>query len=262
MNTALLVTVNETRKGLHVMWSYKFNLVTETFMLGFVFIGIAFFMGDGALRSEWLPAALLGYLIWFFAVIALNSMGSGLMEEAQTGTLEQVYMSPTPIFVVFVGRLFAMLVASTIMVALVGIGLLVALRISIPVNWQALPVLTLTMAGVFGLGYAIAGATLVFKRTGSLTNMFTTVMLFLNGSMLPVDRLPEWLEVAAKALPTTQGIIVVRRVMLDGRSLADVWSDGSLERLAIHSFALLLVGLAVFVYLQGVAKTRGTLGQY
>ena len=171
MSTALLITVNETRKGLLIMWSYKFNLVTETLMLGFIFIGIAFFMGDGTLRPDWLPGALLGYLIWFFAIIALNSMGGGLMEEAQAGTLEQLYMSPTPTFVVFVGRLFPTLVASTIMVALVATGLLLLLRISIPVNWQGLPVLALTMVSVFGLGYAIAGATLVFNRTGSLTNM-------------------------------------------------------------------------------------------
>ena len=87
-------------------------------------------------------------------------------------------------------------------------------------------------------------------------------MLFLTGSMLPVDRLPEWLEAAARALPTTQGIVVTRLVVLDGRSLGDVWSDGSLVSLVIHSALLLLVGLAVFIYLEGVAKTRGTLGQY
>jgi ABC-2 type transport system permease protein len=262
LSTAILTTYNETRKGLLVMWSYKFNLSTEMFMLGFIFVGIGFFMGDGELRPEWLPGALLGYLIWFYATIGLNSMAGGLMEEAQAGTLEQIYMSPTPTFVVFVGRLFATLISSTIMVGLVGTGLLLLLRISIPLNWLGLPVFILTMVGVFGMGYAIAGATLVFKRTGSLTNMLTNVMLFLNGAFLPVDRLPEWLGLVAKGLPTTQGIVVVRRVMLDGQSLGDTWSDGSLVRLALPSAVLLAVGLAVFVYLQGVAKQRGTLGQY
>ena len=115
------------------------------------------------------------------------------------------------------------------------------------------------MVGVFGLGYAVSGTTPVFKRTGSLSNILANVMLFLNGAFLPVDRLPEWLELVAKALPTTQGIVVVRRVMLDDQSLGDTWSDGSLVRLALYSAVLLL---AVFVYLQGVAKKRGTPGQY
>ena len=75
MSTALLTTLNETRKGLLIMWSYKFNLSTEMFMLAFIFVGIGFFMGDGELRPEWLPGTLLGYLIWYYATLGLNSMG-------------------------------------------------------------------------------------------------------------------------------------------------------------------------------------------
>jgi len=61
-------------------------------------------------------------------------------------------MSPTPTYVVFVGRILATLLWSTVMVGLVGTGLLLLLRISIPLNWQWLPVFALTMVGVFGLG--------------------------------------------------------------------------------------------------------------
>ena len=102
----------------------------------------------------------------------------------------------------------------------------------------------------------------MFKRVPALTNMVTNLLLFLNGSLLPVDRLPDGVELAAKALPTTQGIIVLRDVMLEGRSLSAVWSDGSLVYLALHSALFLAVGWLAFKYAEGVAKKRGTLGQY
>jgi ABC-2 type transport system permease protein len=77
-----------------------------------------------------------------------------------------------------------------------------------------------------------------------------------------VDRLPDGVELAAKALPTTQGIIVLRDVMLEGRSLNAVWSDGSLAFLLVHSVLFLVVGWVAFKYAEGVARKRGTLGQY
>ena len=44
-------------------------------------------------------------------------------------------MSPTPTYVVFVGRILASLLWSTVMVGIVRTGLLLLLRISIPLNW-------------------------------------------------------------------------------------------------------------------------------
>ncbi|MBN2306160.1 MAG: ABC transporter permease, partial [Anaerolineae bacterium] len=63
-------------------------------------------------------------------------------------------------------------------------------------------------------------------------------------------------------LPTTQGIIVLRRVLLDGESLADVWTDGALILLAVHSVVLFVVGLLVYATCERIAKRQGSLGQY
>jgi len=262
MTTALLTTANETWKGIILSWGYRFNLGTELLMLGFIFVGIGFFMGNGELEPDRLAVALVGYLTWFYAIIVLNGMANGLAEEAQSGTLEQLYMSPTPAAMLLVGRVASTLITSTVMVAIVGLGLMALLRITMPLGWQWLPVFGLTLLGLLGMGYAAAGATIVFKRTGSLTNMLTNMMLFLNGSLLPVDRLPEWLEVIAKGLPTTLGIIAMRRVIFDGESLANLWSDGTLLLLAAHSGLFVALGWVGFRYAQGVAKRKGLLGQY
>ena len=87
-------------------------------------------------------------------------------------------------------------------------------------------------------------------------------LLFLNGAFLPVDRLPVWMEAFARTLPTTQGIIVLRRIVLDGASLAAVWQEGSLIWLVVHSAVYFVVGWFFFKWCEKKAREQGALGQY
>jgi ABC-2 type transport system permease protein len=262
VSVAALVLYNEARKGMVITWGYRANLVTELLTLFFVFIFVSYFIGGGELESEQLPTALLGYLIWFYAAIAISSMSGNLTGEASTGTLEQLYMSPMPSWLVFVGRVISTFLTSTVMVAILALTLILVMRISFPFTLEALPPFVLTMVGLFGFGYAIGGLTLVYKQIGSVNSLVTNMLLFMNGALLPVHFFPAWLETFARLLPTTQGIIVMRKVIIDGESLAAVWADGSMVYLAVQSTIFLLAGWVIFNIGERFAKRRGTLGQY
>lgn len=262
MTAAPLVLYNEVRKGLIVTWNYRANLAIELFTLVFVFIFISFFAGGGEIDSERLPGSLLGFLVWYYAAFAISSMSGGLMDEASTGTLEQLYMSPVPTWLVFLGQVIATFVRGTALVAIVGVILWILLPVSLPLELAALPPFVLTMVGLFGFGYAIGGLTLVYKQISSVGGLLTNVLLFLNGALLPVHHFPAWLETIAVFLPTTQGIIVLRKVVVDDMPLAAVWEDGSMMFLAVQSVLYLVVGWALFNVGERVAKRRGTLGQY
>ena len=262
MATAMMIMANETRKGLIITWTYKFNWFVGAFMLSFIFVGIGFFMGDGELERERLAPALLGYLIWFYALEAISNMSWTLREETNTGTLEQMCMSPLSPGLLMIGRTFSTLLSTSVMVALAGISLMLLLDISLPLRIEAVPAFMLTMAGLYGFGYIIGGLTLIFKHTESFANLIQNALLFLNGAFLPVDRLPPALEAIALLLPSTQGIIVLRRIILDNASLAAVWNDGSLIYLVLHSVVFFLGGLMIFRYCEHIARKRGSLGQY
>lgn len=260
--TAAVVLFNETYKRFIVLWSYKFNFLTQTFTFAFLFVGISFFISGGSPRPEQLAPALMGYLIWFFAVAAISDLSWGIREETQTGTLEQMYMSPVPSGLLLAGRSISSLVWSSLIVVVVGGVLMLLLGIRIPVRLAGLPVFALTMAGLYGFAFILGGATILFKQVESLGNLLTNLLLFLNGSFLSVERLPGWMETVARGLPTTQGIDVLRRVVLDGASLAAVWRDGSLQWLLLNSAVYLLVGWGVFRWCEDLARKRGVLGQY
>ncbi len=262
MTTVALAMGGETTKGIQVIWSYRFNMAVMVARLSMWFVLINLFTGGGRLDPELLAPTLIGYIVWFYAASGISTMGRNLMEEAQTGTLEQMYMTPAPTTIIVLGRALSSLATSTAMVLFIGVALALVLGIRVPLRWEALPVFALTMIGLFGLGFVIAGATLVFKQVDQLANLIENTLMFLSGALLPVHLLPAALEAFARVLPTTQGIIVLRQVILDGRPLASVWSDGRLPLLMIHSSIFLAVGWLTFKGCERIARGNGSLGQY
>jgi hypothetical protein len=79
------------------------------------------------------------------------------------------------------------------------------------------------LSALVGFGFAIAGATPVFKQFQSPANLVQNALLFLKGTILPVESMPAWLASASRTLPSAQGITALRRVILHSRPLASVW---------------------------------------
>jgi ABC-2 type transport system permease protein len=256
----------EAVKGMLLIIGYRFNNVGYLLTFVFVFIGIGFFMGNGRIQAGSMESPLLGYLVWFFGLKAIEHMAFMLAEEARGGTLEQMYMTPAPMGVVMLGRSIGTLAVSAVQAAIIGVILVLVLRLQVtfdpPVVANAVPVFVLTMMGLFGFGFVVAGLTIVFKQIGTLINMLQNLLLFLSGAILPVDRLPPAVGTFAKTLPSTQGIVVLRQVVFDRLSLADVWTNGGLPWLAVHSALYFILGWVFYSYCESVAKRQGSLGQY
>jgi ABC-2 type transport system permease protein len=258
----LKIMFNETYKGLLIAWNYKFETFLQMLMMGIVFIGIGFITGGGQLSTGQLTYTLVGYSMWLYSSIVISGMCRDLLGEAQAGTLEQIFMSPVSASLILIGRSFSTLITATINILLFMIVALWGLDINISLQWQGFVIFIVTMAGLFGFAFVIAGATLIFKRVGELAGLTANALLFLNGSMLPVEQFPKWLALFAKTLPTTQGIILLHDILLKMRPLYDLWKDGSLILLCSQSIIYFFGGLLVFVWCVRRAKVQGTLGHY
>ena len=131
-------------------------------------------------------------------------------------------MSPLPSGLLLAGRSVASIFISSGMVILIGGILMLVLGIRIPLRPEGVPVFALTLVGLYGFAFFLGGATLVFKQVNALSNLLSNMLLFLNGSFLTVERMPAgWRRLHAACRPT-QGIDVLRRVVLDDLSLASV----------------------------------------
>lgn len=256
--------INETRKSLLILWSYRVNVVMWSVFNVAIFIGVCLLFGDpkDVARLQSRPAVLLGFMVTGLANSAINTMAWGLREETQVGTLEQMAMSPRQVTWLLLGRLAAEMIIGVGQLVIVSIVVMLLMGFSVPLRLAGLPVLILTVVGLCGFGYMIGGLTLVYKRIDAVAGLVTNLLMWVNGTFVAVSYFPGWLEAVVRLLPSTQGIIVLRQVTLGERSLGAVWSDGDLIGLALHSLAALAVGVLIFRWCERVAKQRGSLGQY
>ncbi|MBZ0308136.1 MAG: ABC transporter permease, partial [Anaerolineae bacterium] len=85
-------------------------------------------------------------------------------------------------------------------------------------------------------------------------------LMFLNGSLVSVDKFPGWLETATRLLPGTQGILTLRAALLEKQSFEALWIN--LLLLILHSTVYFIVGWLVYKIGERYARQHGTLGQY
>lgn len=231
------------------------SLATLYIVFLILFTGARYAQGLGVnLFGEGLEGLVVGYLVWTFAVIAYSDLSWELMREAQQGTLEQLYMSPQGFRFVSASWIVASFLVSLVWIAaLLGLMMLTTGRIlRFPVG-TVLPLLLLTVAPVYGIGFAMAGLALVYKRIQAFFQILQFVFVALVA--LPADA--PW----GKALPLSLGTRLLGRAMADGATLASLPPLDLLALAGTGAFYL-LVGVAVFRAFEGIAKDRGLLAHY
>jgi ABC-2 type transport system permease protein len=209
--------------------------------------------------TDYFHFALLGIA---FIGLSANSLAEAIHEYQHKGTLEVLFLSPTPIFAslvmstlwrycwAFAESLFYLLVAGLFFQA--------------DLNWtsifSALLVVLLAIFANAGLGFINASFVLVTKRTSPLARLLDLVTNLLAGVYYPIEVLPYWLRAFGRLLPATYSLDALRRTMLQGASLIDVGQD--LLALAGFTVVLLPIGFVAFHYAVRWAKIDGTLSQY
>jgi ABC-2 type transport system permease protein len=119
-----------------------------------------------------------------------------------------------------------------------------------------LPLMLLTIWGVYGFGFAMGGLALVFKQVQAVFQIFQFVWLLFILAPTVMDSFP-----IVKFFPVTWGTHLIGKVLLDGQSLYAMQVMDILF-LALNSAIYFTLGYAGFKYLEGIARDRGLLGHY
>lgn len=262
LSSILLTIWNEIRFTFYMSFYYKLNTLVRLFAMFLKFVGYSFFMFQGKIIPSELTSPFLGYMVWFYAFFILLDMSFGLREEMQEGTIEQLFMGTVPPHIIFGSRLLATILLTTIKLLIVLAVLVGLFHIPFTFNIAGAITLALTLSAISGLGLAVAGLTLIMKKTETLGVFFANIFLFLSGTIVAIDKLPKVIQLIAMSFPTTQGIIVLRNTVLHGQSLSQAWSDGSLIILIATAAVYVIGGTIVFSYCVRYVKNKGSLGQY
>lgn len=121
------IFLNETHKNLLTLWAYRKTLVPELVLAAFTYLVLQFFIGGGRLVDELIPPTTVAYVTYLFTYYALLKVVSGLLEEVNTGTLEQNHLSPLPSWALSLSRVGAAMIQGGAVTLLVAVGFIVGL---------------------------------------------------------------------------------------------------------------------------------------
>lgn len=238
---------------------YYFNwfsgLISVYLIFCFIFFGMKALTAASSRASDGsLEGTVVGFFVWMFAVFAFSDLSWDLINEAQAGTLEQLYLSPSG-FKWLCGfhlatNFFANAVAATVFLfaAMTTTGRWLHLDVI-----SLAPLMVITVLGPYGIGFALGGLALVFKR---IQAFFQIVQFVFVGCLTIPWRIP-W----ARFLPLSAGNALIYETMAGGTRLWQLPVSDILMALAV-GLGYLMVGLVIFSVCERVAKDKGLLGHY
>ena len=245
---------------------YFFEASVGMVMLYITFMGIYFAVRKLAIGGEGMTIAsyqLVGFFLWTIAISTIGIFSDDIGGSAVIGVIEQIFLSPNGLLRYIVckaiGRTLIQIVPLSILLMIVlsttGIRLILD-----PAG--IITILLLTIAGFYGLGLLFGGLVLRFKRIGPLTIMVRGALLFVTGAIIPIDKFPLPLQMAAGLFPMTQGLIMLRKITVNGNSLWALIQSGDMLILIINSLGYLILGLVVFKIMENLSRNKGVMGVY
>ncbi len=182
--------------------------------------------GGGADYSTFVIVGTVGLLIPLTCTFA----GIGVIVDRATGARRELLTAPIPRALIVLGNM-----AVAIGVSLLQVGALMAagwLRGShfhataSGVAWFTAAVLAFTVF-MYGVAEILANRIPTQEEYVGLTPVVAILPWFIAGALFPITALPAWLAGAARALPTTHVLALLRYGVLDptGAGLHDIWGN-------------------------------------
>lgn len=210
------------------------------------------------------------------ALIAAGGSGIGVVQDMEAGMFEKMLVSPLNRGAMFLGKALSEIVRIIVQsIIILGLGYLLL--------WfdTGGSVETYIQTGLLGaLGIIIVAIVFSIGFT-SCSNIFALVtrdqeatvigmlllqfpLLFISSAFVPIESLPEWMQVVATYNPVTYGVDAARALMLgrdvltviDVTTFSGVWNTLLPALAVLIALNLVLSGIAVY-YLNRASSSKG-----
>ena len=233
------------------------GIVTLTTLVFYgLFLSARYIAGPALHFGDRLDVIVVGYVLWTLVLSIFNDLSIGLQIEAQTGTLEQVFLSPFGAPRVFLARAVASLALRIVLMTsiLLLIVTITGVRLHFPVS-ILFPLITVLL-GAYGLALIAGGLALLFKRVQQLLGFLQFALLFLLS--VPTATWIGSLRGLRLLLPMSLGADELRAQMALNQGL----DFPQLLLALLNGLGYFALGLLVFSWAEREAKRRGILGGY
>lgn len=241
-----------------LVWArYPVNAVTGL-VIGVFFFGLMFYGGRlvaGRALTDSIEGLVVGYFLWTLALGAYQGVNRDIQSEASWGTLERHYMTPYGFGPVVFAKGAAVVVRTFCTSSVVLAAMLVMTGTTLRLGLVTVVVVgTLAVASAMGLGLAMGGLSVLYKRVSNVASLLQFAFIGLVSA--PAFDLP-W----TRALPLVQGSAMLQRAMNDGVRLWE-FEPTALAVLVGTAVVYLGLGYGVFVLATRRARRLGVLGDY
>lgn len=181
-----------------------------------------------------------GIMAMLLLIVTTVTMAMGLARERESGTLEQLQVTPLRPGVLMVGK-----VTPFILIGLVDVGLALTVGtwvFGVPLRgslWLIAGATLLYVMSTLGVGLLIATLSRTQQQAFVGGFLFLLPAVLLSGVLTPLRAMPDWLAWLTWLNPVRYYVEVLRGVLLKGASLADLWRQVLL--LALFGAAVLTV---------------------
>jgi ABC-2 type transport system permease protein len=239
---------------------YPADAIAGIFIITLVFYGLfssaRYIAGPSLQFGDRLDSVIVSYVLWTLVIFIMNDIAIGLQSEAQTGTLEQLFLSPFGASRVFLMRAIASLTLRLVLTLTVLLIILAITGAQLNLSFKMLLPLGTILLGAYGLAFALGALSLLLKRVQQLLGIFQFALLFLIAT--PAENWTGSQQVLANILPMTTGAGVLRELMAEGKALN--WNELAIA--FINGTIYLVVGVLLFWQAERRAKQRGLLSGY
>ena len=259
------------RRDFLIAASYRFALtlqVAQILLTATMAFFLAQFLRQQGLETvtpfarDYFSFVILGLAFFDYLGTGLDSFSRSLREGQLTGTLEMLLVTQTSLETIVLGSSLYAFLSTSMRVAvylLAGVALF-----GLPLagaDWGATIILLLLSVAAFSsLGILSACFILLFKKGNPFTWVLLATSGMAGGVFYPVSALPAWLQTLAQLLPITHCLEGVRRALLAGAGLGELWRQ--VGALLLFAGLGLPLALALFRWSVRRAKRTGTLSQY
>jgi ABC-2 type transport system permease protein len=206
--------------------------------------------------GERIDIIVIGYVLWTLVLFIVSNISNTLQSEAQTGTLEQLFLTQFGAPTVFLVRAIANLALQFILISsiLIIIILLTGSQLAFPVV-LVLPLLAVIL-GAYGIAFTLGALALRLKQVQQVSGLLQFPILFL--LTVPIESwtgAPRWLGLL---LPMMPGAGLLRDLMAREQSL-----DLAMWTIALaNGIIYFAIGITLFRWAERETKRKGRLGGY
>jgi ABC-2 type transport system permease protein len=181
-----------------------------------------------------------GILALLLMVMTMLLTSLAIVKEKETGTLEQLIVTPLSSRVLILGKLlpFALIGFVDVLLVLAAAYLLFGIGVSGSL------LLLLALSAVFllttlGLGLLVSTVSRN-QQQAMMTAVFFVMlpMVFLSGFVFPIENMPVSIQALTYLLPLRYYFVIVRGLFLKGVGLVELWHE---------ALALLVFGIVIFM---------------